>query len=408
MNNKDEVNAMPQDAELEKLRAEIKKLEALVEKERSRRELLEDIIAMMPGHVYWLDKNNVYLGCNDLQAQCVGLKSWRDVVGKTNSDLLERKEEAMMVDEINNSVMESGKKCVIEEEVLVAQGVRTYWSQKVPLKNRRGEIMGILGISFDITDRKELEKLRLDVRQMAITKAAEFISMVASSLSHDLRSPLTAMNLQMDLLKSTAAKESLAQEKVFLDDVVKIVKGAIKSVSQVVDDVSAKMKNLSCGELAGSDFQKFSMVRVINEVLSSYSFLQCEKGLVKFDVSNDFDFMGNENLTRHLLFSLIKNSLRAIKEAGKGEISISLRSDDEFNYLIFRDTALGIPTNFIGKIFDHFEVNEEIKNLDNGAGVGLAFCKTVMESYGGSITCNSEYGEYAEFILIFPKTSVSI
>ena len=71
-----------------------------------------------------------------------------------------------------------------------------------------------------------------------------------------------------------------------------------------------------------------------------------------------------------------------------------------YNYLIVKDTATGIPKDFLPKIFDQFETK---KSTSGGTGLGLAFCKMVMESYGGKIECNSELGKYTEFVLSFPK-----
>ena len=98
-----------------------------------------------------------------------------------------------------------------------------------------------------------------------------------------------------------------------------------------------------------------------------------------------------------------KNAFRAIKEAdkGKGKITIELGNDDPyFNQLIFKDTAQGIPKEFLPKIFDQFET----KTLsDIGTGLGLSFCKMVMQAYGGDITCDSKHGKYTKFVLSFPK-----
>ena len=69
---------------------------------------LEKIISLMPGHVYWLDNNNVYQGCNYLQAKAVELNSPNEIIGKRNRDLI-WKEFADDLDNINREVMQSGK-----------------------------------------------------------------------------------------------------------------------------------------------------------------------------------------------------------------------------------------------------------------------------------------------------------
>lgn len=87
-----------------------------------------------------------------------------------------------------------------------------------------------------------------------------------------------------------------------------------------------------------------------------------------------------------------------IKDAGKGNIKIWLETNENFNQLHFKDTGKGISKDFLPKIFDSFTTKTY-----HGSGIGLPFCKMVMQSYGGKIVCNSIEGECTEFILNFPK-----
>ena len=59
---------------------------------------------------------------------------------------------------------------------------------------------------------------------------------------------------------------------------------------------------------------------------------------------------------------------------------------------------MGISVNVLKSLFQSFHSHSK-----SGTGLGLAFCKMTMESYGGNITCNSKEGEYTEFVLSFPK-----
>jgi signal transduction histidine kinase len=80
-------------------------------------------------------------------------------------------------------------------------------------------------------------------------------------------------------------------------------------------------------------------------------------------------------LTKHILFNLIKNALQAIKEIGQGEVYISLKHDKKFNYLIFKDTASEITAKVCETLFQQYS-----SDSGDGAGLGLAFCKMVMQS----------------------------
>jgi len=75
-------------------------------------------------------------------------------------------------------------------------------------------------------------------------------------------------------------------------------------------------------------------------------------------------------------------------EASKGEIFISLESDEQHNYLHFKDTAKGMPPEEAVRVFDQFYTNAQ-----GGTGLGLSFCQVVMQSYGGDISCTAQEGK---------------
>lgn len=110
----------------------------------------------------------------------------------------------------------------------------------------------------------------------------------------------------------------------------------------------------------------------------------------------------NPALTNHILYNLIKNALRAIGNSDKGMIIIRLETGEKLNKLIFRDTATGISKEFLPKMFKLFESQSASQG---GTGVGLAFCKLIMQSYSGDIVCDSVEGEFTEFVLSFPAVS---
>jgi signal transduction histidine kinase len=124
-----------------------------------------------------------------------------------------------------------------------------------------------------------------------------------------------------------------------------------------------------------------------------------ERELVMLGIERDFEYIGDPILTNHILFNLVKNALRAIANAGRGTITITLKPDVKYNRLTFRDTAAGIAKEFLPKMFKLFESQS---TAQGGTGIGLAFCKLIMQSYGGDIVCDSVEGEYTEFTLTFP------
>lgn len=145
--------------------------------------------------------------------------------------------------------------------------------------------------------------------------------------------------------------------------------------------------------------ERCSMAKCLNEAISRYPFMSPrERTLITWD--GDFQFNGSKLLMQHVLFNLIKNALYVIATAQRGEIHIWTEYSDKFNYLHFKDTAKGMTTQQLSRLFNHFYTTTFM-----GTGIGLSFCKLVMNGFGGNIVCEAEEGRYALFSLSFPVVS---
>lgn len=365
---------------------------------------LENIIACLPGDVYWLDKNCIYLGCNNSGAQFFGLTSRKEIIGLTHEDIEKRLEwttgHAAKWKQDNLDVITTGRpKLNIEElPLLLPDGREIYYlTNLVPLLDDKNNVFGVIGISIDISDRKRIEKLQTE-KEIA-ERTSKFMQRLAGSIAHEIRTPLAIIGINVDLLERTHCSVAKHNDEEVKEKYIKSIKHAIKSASRIIDNILTMIRTLSSGETIKNDFQYLSMTESIEGVLEIYPFLSHEKTLVHFEKSKDFVYYGNKILTQHMLFNLIKNALLSIKEASKGEIKIRLEPGKTNNNLTFTDTALGIAEKELPHIFDQFGAKKA------GTGLGLAFCKMVMHSYGGGISCASKLGKYAEFTLSFPSST---
>jgi PAS domain S-box-containing protein len=125
--------------------------------------LLEEVISHIPIYVFWKDREARYLNCNQRFASVAGVGNRENIVGKTDYELLWRREDAELIRRNDFSVMTGGKPLLdVEETHLQADGgTATFLTSRVPLKSESGEVIGVLGICSDITRRKrEEEELR--------------------------------------------------------------------------------------------------------------------------------------------------------------------------------------------------------------------------------------------------------
>jgi two-component system, CAI-1 autoinducer sensor kinase/phosphatase CqsS len=228
-----------------------------------------------------------------------------------------------------------------------------------------------------------------------------------------MRTPLASIRMQAEVLSLHLPQlfrgYQLALEHGLIDaalhpatpqkliDVSRNISHQVDRSNTVIDMVlaSARMEQINT-----DTFAQHSAQACIAEALNTYPFNAKERGKLKFDTQNNFEFHGSNSLLIFVIFNLLKNSLYAINAIGNGEIFISFTTNSKNNTIIFTDTGSGIPSDVVSRIFDTFFTT---KNLA-GAGIGLAFCKRAMTSFGGQMHCQSVEGKYTTFTLQFPPS----
>ena len=229
-----------------------------------------------------------------------------------------------------------------------------------------------------------MAKISLSPECLSGNKEVQTIITLSGSIAHELKNYLAAINICAELSEGK----------------LKDIRKKVKDAAYLINNLQLQMKYAVAGKSSAEDFKHYSMLENVREALRQYPFkTNEERDLITIENTRNFTYRGNAILTNHILYNLIKNSLRAIQDAQKGKVIIRINCGTKFNELIFRDTATGIPKNFLPKLFGLYVS----KNLaQGGTGLGLAFCKTIMQSYGGYIICNSEKRKYTEFTLKFP------
>lgn len=153
--------------------------------------------------------------------------------------------------------------------------------------------------------------------------------------------------------------------------------------------------------LKNSLLEHCSMADCIFTALERYPFKSKEeRQLIKWQ--GDFQFYGSKLLMQHVLFNLLKNALYAIATARKGDIHLWTAVSETHNCLYFRDTAKGMDASEVSRLFNHFYTTTFM-----GTGLGLSFCKLVIQHFGGDIFCEAKAGEFTQFMLTFPIESGS-
>ncbi len=385
------------------------------------RNYLEYIIAKIPGNVYWMDTNCITLGCNDNTANLLGLKSRKEIAGMSFHDMAKlgnwtkKQEESFYKDSME--VIKTGKpKLNVEEPPLPhADGSIVYYlTNRAPIFNQNKKVIGLVGISFDITERKKTEQKlnEAKLKEKLLEEKLEAMNAIAASIAHELRTPLASISkgtsAEKYLPKLVEGYELAKQADLPVPFIRQNVIGPIKRLLHSIKNeayfanqiINLLLANLNDLESSTNDtFALHSMSTCVNEAINRYPFgTQEERDKVQWQDDNDYTFKGEPMFIEHLIFNLLKNALYYIAKAHKGSIQIWLETNHEYNELHFKDTGTGIDPKILPKVFDRF-----FTRTVNGTGMGLAFCKMATEKMGGTITCTSEPGEFTEFAVKLPK-----
>ncbi len=357
-------------------------------------DFLENIIAKVPGHIYWYDKNNVYLGCNDEQAVSAGLKSRKDIAGKTNFDMPWHAQ-AKAHEEYNNKVMESGKAHIEEELAGTPDNPKVYLSKKVPLKNNRGEVIGVLGSSIDITRQKELEN-KLQAAKEEAEAANKAKTMFIEDASHNARTPLASIYGAKELFKVQRDNFNAEQQEWIdiLDESVNRFQDMIERILDFsrIEGGHFKIKH------APIDFYVY-----VHHMADTLQGQANEKGLkltVDYAADMPHRIVSDEYCINSILLNLLSN---ALKFTEKGVISINVSREKDRLLLVVSDTGCGIRKEDLEQIFERFNKVVPSSRLDNqGYGLGLSTVRYMAAFLEGDVSLKSEPGKGSTFTLNIP------
>jgi signal transduction histidine kinase len=238
------------------------------------------------------------------------------------------------------------------------------------LTSNVGVHIALLLIVFRILQKTFEQNLRIE--KLAI------VGELSSRLAHDMRNPLSNINMSVQLLKSTSSEEDVVRK---LDIIEKGVDRLSHQINDVMDFVRTKEPELKLWDLNSilSDcFSRFKLSNSVKVILPEKSTLiRCDKS--QFEI---------------LFINLISNALDAIQNEGSIEIRVKVNSDETIIEII--DTGTGIPEEKIKTIFEPL-----ITFKENGTGLGLASCKNIVEQHKGIISVKNDP---TTFTIKFPKS----
>lgn len=387
-----------------------KKMEAaLIENE----ELLRSIVNNTSAVIYLKDLQGRYILINRQYENLFKLKN-EYVKGKTDLNIFPRKiAEKFMAND--KKVLEMGTIMECEEVAPHEDGLHTYISVKFPVRRINGEVLGVGGISTDITDRKRVEDELLLQRNLLkglvdertkdllmakdkAEKANQAKTEFLSRISHELRTPLNAILGFTQLLDMNREGNLSQMDKENIQRVLNSGEHLLELVNDVLD--------LSQIEKGGVELKNeiISVKHVVDElVVSLFPLAEKKEITIENKISEVENLWVYADKTRfnQIMLNLLSNAIKYNRE--KGSVFIYGKNDDPLMVEIsVRDTGPGIPKDKQIFIFRPFHRLTDDPSVE-GIGMGLAITKNLVEFMKGSISVQSEVGEGSNFFIKLPK-----
>lgn len=363
---------------------------------QEERNLLTTIINNLPVDIFVKDLKSRFVLANKATMKTLGVTKAEEYLGKDDYDFNPHKpDEARENMALERHITDTGEAMINRELHGIGDDGRPLWnlSSKIPLRDSQGEIVGIVGIGMDITDKKladEAIRAALEKEQQTNALKDRFMAMV----SHEFRTPLTIIATSNQILKNYF--EQISTEKRV--EHLKRIEGQITHLNNMLENISMIMRSdVDPLSLNPDMLDVEELCRTVLETLQTSIGVE---HLFKFSAQADLKMISADAaLLRIVLTNLLSNAIKY--SPTHSEICLELFQEDEHQIIKIHDHGIGIAPEDMKRLFEPYHRGENTSNI-KGLGLGLKIVKDFVELHGGSVSVKSAVGEGTSFIVSLP------
>ncbi|MCW8812894.1 MAG: ATP-binding protein [Chlorobium sp.] len=249
-------------------------------------------------------------------------------------------------------------------------------------------------LSLQKAIKKMFKKEKTDIEYLQ--RLQKVRSQFLANVSHELRTPIFNIQGYIETLLNGAVND----KNVNIHFLEKANQNTI-SLSNLLNDL-IDISMIESGEMRMS-YRYFKINELIRQVVQENKKVAEDKNLeLNFiPARDDLDVFGDKEKLKQVLVNLIHN---ALKYTEKGKVEILVEEENKHAKVIVRDTGIGIPENYLDRIFERFfRIDKARSRSLGGTGLGLAIVKHIIEAHNSKVTVTSKEGEGSEFSFLLKK-----
>ena len=388
------------------------------------RNLLRILIDNMPDLILIKDRESRFLAANQALAHLMGAASPNELLGKTDFDFYPH-DYAQHYYQKEQDFMASGQPSVNDEEPHIDRDTgepRWFLATKIPFRDQNGVVRGLVGISRDITERKQideelnryrnhLEELvkerteeiqylnarleeRVKQRTAELQAANEELQSFAYIVSHDLKSPLRAISRLTHWLVNDYGDAFDERGR----EMAALLLGRAKRMDDLIEGI------LTYSRIGRTVGQKTSIQ--LDTLLTGIIAWLAPPPTIRIEVAPNLPTLVGDGIRLQQVFANLLGNAVKFMDKPQGEIMVQCHDIGDYWRFSVADNGPGIAQKYHEKIFQIFQTLHPRDELES-TGIGLAIVKKIVELSGGKIWFDSEIDKGSTFYFTWPKSIAS-
>jgi PAS domain S-box-containing protein len=365
------------DAERKRAEEELRRSEAF----------LDSVVENIPNMIFVKEAKDLrFVRFNKAGEYLLGY-SQQDLIGKNDYDFFP-KDQADFFTAKDREVLRGGKLVDIPEEPIRTRhrGIRILHTKKIPLYDTGGNPLYLLGISEDITERKQAEE-NLKNYAAQLKAANKELEAFSYSVSHDLRAPLRHVDGFSQILLEDYAEKLDEKGRRYLQQ----VREASQQMAQLIDDL-LNLSRVTRTEMRREPVDLSQMAEQITEMLKKTR----PDRRVEFAIEKDLTTEGDARLLKVLLDNLLGNAWKYTGKRLQARIEFGQTARDGKVAYFVRDNGAGFDMAYVHKLFGVFQRLHTFTEFP-GTGIGLATVQRIVHRHGGQVWAEGAVDQGATF-----------